>query len=141
MIRKLNYQEIEGIAKKHRDLIFKENALYYGFMEDNRIVSIISLVEKATSVKLKANYTLPEYRGRGYFTALLKFVLERTDKRVLADCLDMSLGIYLKNGFIVKREKQFKHFKITYVERLGYCLSKESATLGQIGAEKELVNA
>ena len=71
------------------------------------------------SVKLHYNYTYPEYRGKGYFSKLLEFAIERyKDYDIYADCLIASRYIYLKHGFEEYKIKEFKNFTNYYMRLL-----------------------
>lgn len=119
MIKKLNYEQVKNIKINTYGVDIKNRGVYYGLFKDNVLVSIINIVENKYYIKTHCNYTFPEYRKKGYFTELLKYILKiYNDKTIKADCLVSSYKIYAKLGFNQKKEKQFKKFKIYYMEKI-----------------------
>jgi RimJ/RimL family protein N-acetyltransferase len=105
-IRPLTLQDIPADViqdgKKSR-LIFRDGGLYFGGFLDDKLVSLIYLViHKNGNATIGTNYTLKEYRGRGYFTELNKFTLkyarDQGVKSITLNCLEDSVGIHLKQG-------------------------------------------
>lgn len=94
--------EIVVEAKKAR-LIFKDTAQYFGGYIGEELVCFMGLVvHKNGNATIKANFTLPGHRGKGYFTELNKHVLalarSQGVKRILLNCLQDSVGIHMKCG-------------------------------------------
>ena len=119
MIKRIDYNSIKNIKIETYGVDIVDRGIYYAYLKDEKIVSIINITENKYYYKLHCNYTLPEYRGKGYFTELLKYILNiYYDKTLKADCLESSYKIYAKLGFNQKKEKQFKKFKIYYMEKL-----------------------
>ncbi len=127
-IAKITFEEAKELAKGRNELILDKEGIYYGLFIDDKLVSMTSVIEKK-DIKLKANFTLPEYRGKGYFTKLLQYICANTGKKITARCLDTSLGIYLKNGFNKLWERQYKSFRITNVVRVNYGGQGDTSTL------------
>lgn len=107
-IKSLKFQDIPSDlileGKKHR-LIFpdKDNAFYFAGYQDGALVCLTCLViNKNKTASIKSNYTLKEYRGKGYFTELNKYCLEFARKMgiksILLNCLEDSMNIHLKAG-------------------------------------------
>jgi RimJ/RimL family protein N-acetyltransferase len=94
--------EIIQDGKKSR-LIFRDGGFYFGGFLDDKLVSLIYLViHKNGNATIGTNYTLKEYRGKGYFTELNKFTLkyawDQGVKSITLNCLEDSVGIHLKQG-------------------------------------------
>ena len=90
---------------KKNKLIFRnsKNALYFGgFIEDRLICLECLVIYKSKSAALKANFTIEEYRGKGYFTKLNQYVLnyakEHGVKVINLNCLKDSADIHVKQG-------------------------------------------
>lgn len=104
----IKYEEIPdkiiSDARKKR-LIFKnkDNAFYFGGFIENKLVCLTCLIiNKNKTASIKSNYTLKEYRGKGYFTELnnycLKFARKMGIKSILLNCLEDSVKIHTKAG-------------------------------------------
>jgi len=111
---------IKGLKSDTIGVGFENKGIRYGLFIDNKLVSFMNIVEIGKGVKFKSNYTFPEYRGNGYFTQLLNYVAFKyivEGKKITADCLDTSYGIYKKLGFTLVKEVQYKDFKIHRMRR------------------------
>ena len=118
MIKEITYNDIKDIKIDTYGVIKKDKGKYYGLFINDKLVAFLNIWRFNKWFKLDCNYTLPEYRGNGYFTTLLKYVIELYKNYPLrADCLDSSYPIYEKLGFNKVNEKQFKYFKVHYMER------------------------
>lgn len=112
-IRRSNYEEVKALQIPKKSLIFNPRAEYWAFFDGEHAVSVLAVREAKNGLKLQANYTIPEFRNRGIFSALLRYVIsEYPDKDFFADCLKSSVSIYLKNGFELQEIKEFKSFTI-----------------------------
>lgn len=119
MIKIIDYNSIKEIKIETYGVDIVDRGIYYAYFINNQIASIINITENKYYYKMHCNYTFPEYRKKGYFTELLKYILKiYNDKTIKADCLESSYKIYEKLGFKKKNEKQFKKFKIYYMEKL-----------------------
>jgi hypothetical protein len=99
-------------------LLVKPGDAFYGVWRDGELVSVGAVGRVGKRIKLRANYTPPIFRRRGYFSLLLGNLIARYGStEMLADCLDPSLAIYLRHGFVVQRTRQCKDYRITYVRR------------------------
>ena len=120
LLKEITYDDVKSfatIAKKER-VSFENpaNAEWYGIYEDEQLVSFFCLVVKGKSARFKSNYTLPEYRGRGYLQKFIDFALAECRQKGLyemtAFCTPMSIKSHLRNGAV----KHSKKNDITYVK-------------------------
>lgn len=113
------FAEIAALGVRERHLPIRPGGVWWTLERDGRIVSFLNAAAlSGGAVKLKTNYTVADCRRRGYFGLLLGSVIAAYAGRTLrADCLDTSLSIYLRAGFYIVRERQFKQFHITYVTK------------------------
>lgn len=112
-LQKIAYDAVKPFitaAKKER--VSFENpveAEWYGIFEDEKLVSFFCLVVKGVSARFKSNYTLPDYRGRGYLQRFIDFAVAECRKRgvceMTAFCTPMSIKSHLRNGAIPKSKK------------------------------------
>lgn len=116
VIHKIGYEDAKAFIKD-RSLILNPNNVYYGLFVDGNLVSASSVAFKKRGSKLQANFTPEEHRRKGYFSALLDYLLCVLPLPIYADCLHDSVGIYKAKGFTVYKEKQFKRFKIYYCRK------------------------
>lgn len=118
-ISRILHTDAKEFIKGEKDLIVGADLTYYGLFVENKLVSVTGLKETDNAVRLKANYTPPAERKKGYFSVLLKYVAALyPGKRVEAHCLEASHRIYLRQGFRLKQVKACKAFKLYYVEKL-----------------------
>lgn len=82
-------------------------SIWFGAFDDTgTVLGFACMVVKGQAARFKSDYVLPEHRGRGIATALMRLRLERcmdlSLTRATAFCTPLSLGIYLKHGFQAK---------------------------------------
>jgi len=121
-IKQISYDLAVSFSKGEPHLIHKKKFVYHGLYVDDVLVSIMAYDINKQKAKLHSFYTPKEFRGRGYFSDLFRFMIktlkDKTDvKYMLVDCLDDSKGIVERFGFELLREKQFKHFKVYYFRK------------------------
>lgn len=116
-VRAITYEEGLPLVKGERDLIYDRHGEQYGLFVDGKLVSMLSVVEQGKKIKIKAMYTIPSERRKGYSEELLKSVCKYISKPIIAGALEGSVGIFKRLGFRVVKEKQFTRFKIYSVER------------------------
>lgn len=117
--REIKYEKVNGLNIKDKSLIFNPKAKYYAIIDGDIIKSVLAVREAKNGVKLQANYTFPEYRNQGLFTLLLRCVMDLyNDMNIYADCLNKSVGIYIKQGFELYKIQKFKSFTIYKVRLL-----------------------
>jgi hypothetical protein len=118
VIARASYAAVRALVAKREPLIIRPQDDFFALSIDGEMVSMLSLSIKGERAKIKANYTRPEFRRRGYFSRLLAFVVSAyRDSELTADCLDASLGAYLAAGFSVQSRKAFKLGVITRVKK------------------------
>jgi GNAT superfamily N-acetyltransferase len=82
------------------------------------IAGFAALMLRGSAARLKGDFVLPEYRRRGIAKLLMAARLEECDRRFIARatafCTEMSLPLYLANGF---RAVSVSAAGITFVER------------------------
>lgn len=116
-VRQISYEEARKFITNEKNLILKREYKYFALFYNNGIVSLLGLKEQG-KVKVHCNYTPIEKRGNGYFTRLLRVVMDLyEDKEIVADCLQASKDIYLRNGFELVCEKKYKSFTIYKVKK------------------------
>lgn len=116
-IKQVSYEEARKFIKSEKNLILKREYKYFALFYNNEIVSLLGLKEQG-NVKVHCNYTPIEKRGNGYFTRLLLVVMDLyKDNEIVADCLQASKNIYLRNGFDLVCEKKYKSFTIYKVKK------------------------
>ena len=94
------------------NLILKKEYRYFALLDNVRIVSALA-VKETNKIKVHCNYTLPLLRGKGYFTELLQYVIDKYKEfDIAADCLEASRDIYLRCGFTLTDIKVYKHFTL-----------------------------
>lgn len=113
VFQKITFEEVKpfaATAKKER--VSFENpaeAEWYGIFEDDRLVSFFCLVTKGKTARFKSNYTLPEYRRRGYLQRFIDFAIAECMKRkvhvMTAFCTPLSVKSHLRNGAIQSSKK------------------------------------
>ena len=117
--RKVKYEKVKELGIRDKNLIFSPKSEYYAIIDDNTILSVLAVKEAKNGVKLQANYTFPEYRNRGLFTMLLKCVISVYEyTNIYADCLNKSIGIYIKQGFELYKIQNYSSFTIYKVRLL-----------------------
>ena len=117
-IESLEFCLIAKIKLDTRFLILRPIDIFYGMIDvDGNVLSFLSSSEeKANKVKIRANYTVPEHRNKGYFTNLLKwYVKPRIEYK--ANALKPSRNIYIRNGFEEYNIKEFKSFTVYYMRK------------------------
>ena len=111
-VQEISYETARGFIRGEKSLILKRDYKYYALINSDQIVSALA-VKEAQKIKVHCNYTPPTQRGKGYFTKLLLFIIERyKNYEITADCLDASKDIYLRCGFELTAINRFKSFTI-----------------------------
>lgn len=108
-IRKITHNDIKSLKKQAESdgLIFSETTQYYGYYDDN-LIAFTGIINYSNKVVFKNHWVHPEYRRKGIFRNLFYFSVEKSNgKPIEATCTEMSLPMYLKNGFRIM--KKFKN--------------------------------
>lgn len=92
---------------------------YYGFFYDEKLVSICSYKQIGKNeARIKSNYTLKEYRRKGFMTKMIDYIYQSTDYKIYsAYCELESLNIYLKLGFVFLKERVNKKYTCYIVRK------------------------
>lgn len=98
-------------AQKNRiSFIPDGNGVYYwgSFDGDQLIGCTCLIIYKNGHGRIKSNYVLKDYRGRGVFsglnTACLDFAKEQGITNIILNCLSDSCDIHMKAGAVIYKE-------------------------------------
>ena len=116
-IRKIDYSAAKNLIKD-KLLIVKPEYDYYGYFQNNELVSVCGIEYKKNYTRLHCNYTKPEFRGKGYITALVEKLLNHIPGPVKGNCLESSVNIYKKLGFAVVGTKTYRGQTAYKVEKV-----------------------
>ncbi|WP_207533366.1 GNAT family N-acetyltransferase [Desertivirga arenae] len=83
---------------------------HLALIEDGKVISVVSLVKSGQELQFRKFATLNAYQGKGYGSALLKYVLDQAEKeqfkRVWCNARESASSFYQRFGFR-KTEKTF----------------------------------
>jgi len=65
------------------------------------LIGFSGYIDYKNKVIFKNHFVLPEFRRRGVFSEMFKYLFDKTVKPVEATCTNLSLNHYLKNNFKV----------------------------------------
>ena len=117
-MEKLTYAQVRSVPLDVSYLLLDPRADWYGLRQDGMIVCFVGLMRTAQGrLRTRAAYTRPEYRGRGFFSRLLAELIAPVREDLYGSCMQGTLKIYLRLGYKVYREKEYKLGKIWYVKR------------------------
>jgi len=118
-IRQVEFREIEPYAaavKAEGAGTLSRTCLYYGIEVDGKLASFSGLKMKGKKAVMTNSYTLPEFRGRGLHTVLLRYRIDKAREigaeRIVGSCTPASLGIKLKEGFVEARKTPSGYTKV-----------------------------
>ena len=97
----------------------KDN-IYYGIYDDyDKLLSLCSYKAIGKNeARLKSNYTLKDYRKKGFMTTLINYIYHTTNFNTYsAYCEKESVKIYLKLGFKFIKTKINKKFTCYIVKK------------------------
>ena len=87
---------------------------HLGYFENGQLVSVATFFEEdlpelgAGGYRLRGMATSPEFSGRGYGSALIKFAIDELKKRgaayIWCNARSSALGFYLKLNFLIRSE-------------------------------------
>lgn len=114
MIRKINFEDLSDLinkAKKERVSFANPiGAEWFGIYEDEKLVSFYCLVITKDKARFKSNYTVPEYRGRGYLKQFILHAkmtcLRRGVKEITAYCTPLSRNSHIRYGAKIQSIKK-----------------------------------
>lgn len=83
-----------------------EADFYFGaFNEFDLLIGILGVTQNKNIIRIKQFYIKEKHRGKGVGTMLLKYIL-KDDKKYSVFATKFSQELFLKNGFVIKTEKQ-----------------------------------
>lgn len=113
MIERIEYDDVLPLkSAAHKERVTMENpagALWYGIKDGEKVVSFYCLVTNKNNARFKSNYTIPEYRRRGYLGEFIDHAKticrEKGIRKMTAFCTPLSIGQHLKHGASIKSER------------------------------------
>ena len=121
LIRPIPYSVAKSFAKTCElwNLNLDSDNNYYGLYLEGKLVSICAYKQIGKfEARLKSNYTLKEYRCRGFMTEMIDYIYRSTNYKVYtAYCEKESLHIYLQLGFRFIKERINKKYTCYIVRK------------------------
>jgi len=91
-------------------LVFSKNTKLFKAVDNGVIVGVCGIVWYKTHAKFKDDYTLPEFRGNGYFKRMMALRIEMVKghglQTITATCTPAALPYWLKLGAVVTNRYQ-----------------------------------
>ena len=108
MIREVKPEEVETLLQlAKKDGVTFSTGVIFAYTESGIIKGIASICY-STTPKIKTQYTLPDYRGKGVGMKLLRYLIfrlkEQGYKTVKANCKPMSVNLHLALGGIAEKK-------------------------------------
>ena len=129
---KINYSEIlliiNDAAERYRNVIpddcwkdpympeselldvFEEGVKMFGYVQDDKLISVMGFQEIMDVVLIRHAYTLTEYQGKGSGSTLLKYLLDKNkSSRLLVGTwrdAKWAIKFYEKFGFVLHEKKE-----------------------------------
>ena len=89
---------------------FEKEVKMFGYVQDDKLISVMGFQEILNVVLIRHAYTLTEYQGKGAGSTLLKYLLDRNkDSRLLVGTwrdAKWAIRFYEKFGFILHEKKE-----------------------------------
>ena len=90
--------------------VFEEGVKMFGYVQNDKLISVMGFQEIMDVVLIRHAYTLTEYQGKGAGSTLLKYLLDRNkDSRLLVGTwrdAKWAIRFYEKFGFILHEKKE-----------------------------------
>ena len=90
--------------------VFEEGVKMFGYVHDNKLISVMGFQETMDVVLIRHAYTLTEHQGKGTGSTLLKYLLNRNqDTRLLVGTwkdAEWAIRFYEKFGFVLHEKKE-----------------------------------
>ena len=90
--------------------VFEEGVKMFGYVQDNKLISVMGFQETMDVVLIRHAYTLTEHQGKGTGSTLLKHLLDRNqDTRLLVGTwkdAEWAIRFYEKFGFVLHEKKE-----------------------------------
>lgn len=88
----------------------KDYGAWFGYEVDGQVVAVACVCDKKTGKYVSECFTLKEFRGKGYLTAILKHICELyANCGLKAHCLASSRNVFEKAGFVCTAIRPFKY--------------------------------
>ena len=92
---------------------FEEKVQMFGYMQDDKLISVMGFQKIMDVVLIRHAYTLTEYQGKGIGSSLLEYLLDKNkDSRLLVGTWSdakWAIRFYKKFGFVL-HEKEESNF-------------------------------
>ena len=89
---------------------FEEGVKMFGYVQDDKLISVMGFQEIMEVVLIRHAYTLTEHQGKGTGSTLLKYLLNRNqDTRLLVGTwrdAEWAIKFYEKFGFVLHEKKE-----------------------------------
>ena len=90
--------------------VFEEGVKMFGYVQDDKLISVMGFQEIMEVVLIRHAYTLTEHQGKGTGSTLLRYLLDRNkDYRLLVGTwrdAKWAIRFYEKFGFILHEKKE-----------------------------------
>ena len=90
--------------------VFEEGVKMFGYVQDDKLISVMGFQEIMEVVLIRHAYTLTKYQGKGTGSTLLRYLLDRNkDSRLLVGAwrdAKWAIKFYEKFGFILHEKKE-----------------------------------
>ena len=90
--------------------VFEEGVKMFGYVQDDKLISVMGFQEIMEVVLIRHAYTLTKYQGKGTGSTLLRYLLDRNkDYRLLVGTwrdAKWAIRFYEKFGFILHEKKE-----------------------------------
>lgn len=100
-------------------MTFSKRAVYLGAFWHGVLVGVVGWIEYKNTIKLKAEFVFPLYRGKKIYARLCEerhTILKKKDKTIFANCTTSALPWHLRNGAVIIKEYKHPSYKIKYNE-------------------------
>lgn len=115
-IKRISYllvSQYKNLVKKERvTLENPEGAVWIGAFEDGELTGFNCIVinQKTKKARIKSSFVFPEHRKKKIFNQLMRhtlaFAWKYGIKKITAFCTPMSVGTFLRYGFVKQKEKK-----------------------------------
>ena len=89
---------------------FEEKVQMFGYMQDDKLISVMGFQKIMDVVLIRHAYTLTEYQGKGAGSTLLKYLLDKNkgSRLLVGTWIDAKWAIkfYEKFGFVLHEKKE-----------------------------------
>ena len=98
---------------------FEEKVQMFGYMQDDKLISVMGFQKIMDVVLIRHAYTLTEYQGKGIGSSLLEYLLDKNkDSRLLVGTWSdakWAIRFYKKFGFVLhEKEESFLYIFLLF---------------------------